>query len=363
MRYVDEFRDPQLAGRLIEHIQAVARRPVRLMEFCGSHTHAIFRFGLRQAIGPNVSMRAGPGCPVCVTSSADLDRALALAGMPNVIITTFGDMMRVPGRRGTLQEARARGSDVRVVYSPMDALRLALENPRSHVIFLGVGFETTAPAVAATIYQAHARGVPNFSVFSMHKLTPPATRAVLDAGEVALDGILGPGHVSAIIGSNAWRFLPEEYGIPCAVAGFEPLDILQGIAALVESVMEGRPGIFNAYGRGVQPEGNPTALAMLERVFQVADAEWRGFGIIPASGLKIRPAFADYDAERRFPVRVERAGEPPGCRCGEVLRGVLEPYDCPLFRRVCTPQHPVGPCMVSAEGACSAYYLYGGEPA
>lgn len=363
MRYVDEFRDPRLAQRLIARVRELARRPVRLMEFCGSHTHAIARFGLRQAIGPNVTMRAGPGCPVCVTSSADLDRAITLAGIPGVIVTTFGDMMRVPGRRGTLQEARARGADVRVVYSPMDALHIAQENPSAQVVFIGVGFETTAPAVAATIYQAHAMGIPNFSVFSIHKRTPPATRAVLNAGEVALDGILGPGHVSAITGSEAWRFLPLEYDIPCAVAGFEPLDILQGIAALVESVVTGQPDVFNAYGRGVRPEGNSSALSMLERVFQITDAEWRGFGIIPASGLKIRPAFADYDAELRFPIEVQDAGEPPGCRCGEVLRGVMEPHDCPLFRGVCTPQHPVGPCMVSAEGACSAYFLYGSETA
>lgn len=361
MKYIDEFRDPDLARRLVSQIRAQAARPVRLMEFCGGHTHAIFRFGLRQMLAPHVELRSGPGCPVCVTSAADLDRAIALAEAPGAILTTFGDMMRVPGSRGTLQEARARGSDVRVVYSALDALEIARRNPQRAVIFLGIGFETTAPTVAATLLQAEEEGQPNFFVFSVHKLTPPATCAILEAGEVALDGVIGPGHVSAVIGSEAWQFLPQEYGIACAVAGFEPLDILGAVAALVRCVMEGRPDVVNAYGRGVRPQGNTTALALMERVFRVGPAEWRGLGAIPDSGLFLREAFAHRDAAQRFPLAVEPAEEPPGCRCGEVLRGVIEPPDCPLFRRVCSPRHPIGPCMVSDEGACAAYFWYAGE--
>jgi len=364
MKYIDEFRDPMLARRLIAEIrQEVAAhpeiRPVRLMEFCGGHTHAIFRFGLRQMLAGDVEMHSGPGCPVCVTAASDLDTAMAMANLPNVILTTFGDMVRVPGSQGTLQKIRAGGADVRIVYSPLDALAIARDNPQREIIFLGVGFETTAPGIAAALVQAEQEATPNFSVLSMHKLTPPAMRAILDAGEVALDGIIGPGHVSAVIGSDAWLFLPEHYGIPCAVAGFEPLDLLAAIAALVHAMAEKTPGVFNTYGRSVRPEGNPVAQQMLDRVFEVATTPWRGFGDIPASGLRIRESFAHRDASLRFPVEVEAVDDPPGCRCGEVLRGVIDPTECALFRRVCTPRNPIGPCMVSAEGACAAYYKYG----
>lgn len=359
MKYVDEFRDPAAARRLLDRIARRSTRPVQFMEFCGGHTHAILRFGLRQMLPPTVRLRSGPGCPVCVTSAADLDRAIALAQVPGAILATFGDMVRVPGSRGSLQEAKARGADVRVVYSPLDALGLARQHLGRPVIFLGVGFETTAPAVAATLLQAEAEGVPNFYVLSVHKLTPPAMRAILDAGEVRLDGILGPGHVTTVIGARAWRFLPGEYGVGCAVAGFEPLDILSAIAALVEMAEEGRAEVANAYSRSVREEGNPTAQEVTGRVFAVATADWRGFGPVPASGLVLRAEFAHRDAASAFPVDVEPAPEPKGCRCGEVLQGVLEPVECPLFRRACTPQTPVGPCMVSAEGACAAHYRYG----
>ncbi|MBN1873234.1 MAG: hydrogenase formation protein HypD, partial [Anaerolineae bacterium] len=340
-----------------------------LMEFCGGHTHAIFHFGLRELLTPWVEMRSGPGCPVCVTAAADLDRALALAEIPGVILTTFGDMVRVPGSRqedrhsSTLQDARARGADVRIVYSPLDALGIARQYPDHPVIFLGVGFETTAPGIAATLVQAEAKGILNFSVLSLHKLTPPAMRAILDAGEVALDGILGPGHVSVITGSDTWQFLPQEYKIPCAVSGFEPLDMLGAIHALVQSIVIGAPAVINTYGRSVRPAGNPAAQNLLERVFEIGPAAWRGFGMIPASGLVLREAFAHWDAARRFPeiTNVENrppAREPAGCRCGEVLRGILTPPECGLFRRVCSPRNPIGPCMVSAEGACAAYFKY-----
>jgi hydrogenase expression/formation protein HypD len=361
MRFIDEFRNPALTRRLVEQIRREAARPVRLMEFCGGHTHAVFRFGLRQMLAPHVEMRAGPGCPVCVTAATELDRAIALAEVPGVIFTTFGDMVRVPGSHGTLQDARARGADVRIVYSPLDALQAARNNPERPVVFLGIGFETTAPTVAAALIQAETEGLPNFSVLSLHKLTPPAMRAILDAGEVALDGVVGPGHVSAVIGSDAWAFLPRDYGIPCAVSGFEPLDILGAVAALVRAVVTADPAVVNAYGRSVCPRGNPVAQRMMDRVFETGPADWRGFGAIPASGLTLRESFAHRDAARLFPVEIEPAREPPGCRCGEVLRGVTVPTECPLFRRVCSPRNPVGPCMVSAEGACAAYYRYGGE--
>jgi hydrogenase expression/formation protein HypD len=359
MKFIDEFRDPALAKELVAQIRREATRPVRLMEFCGGHTHAIFRFGLRQLLEGKVALSSGPGCPVCVTAAADLDHAIALADVPGVILATFGDMIRVPGSHGTLQDARARGADVHVVYSPLDALKIARAQPDREVVFLGVGFETTAPGIAAALAQAQQEDLTNFSVLSLHKLTPPAMRAILDAGEVALDGIIGPGHVSAVIGSDAWQFLPEDYAIPCAVAGFEPLDLLSAIAALVRASVDKQPAVINSYGRGVRAEGNPVAQKLLDRVFDVGPAAWRGFGEIPASGLTLGAAFAAFDAARRFPLEITTTPEPTGCRCGEVLRGVIAPTDCALFRRVCTPRNPVGPCMVSAEGACAAYYKYG----
>ena len=361
MKFIDEFRDPVLARNLIAEIQreAAARTdPIFLMEFCGGHTHAIFRFGLRQILSDAVEMRSGPGCPVCVTAARDLDRAIAMASVEGVILATFGDMIRVPGSHDTLQDARARGADVRIVYSPRDALDLARNYPDRHVVFLGVGFETTAPGIAAALMEAESLGLPNFYVLSLHKLTPPAMRAILDAGEVSLDGIIGPGHVSSVIGSDAWAFLPADYDIPCAVAGFEPLDLLGAIAALVRASVHGTPDVFNTYGRSVRTQGNPVAQRMLDDVFEVVPAAWRGFGEIPSSGLALCDALSHRDAAQAFPVEVPSAEEPAGCRCGEVLRGVIDPTACPLFRRVCTPRNPVGPCMVSAEGACAAYFKY-----
>lgn len=359
MKYVDDFRDPALARVLVEQIHREAARPIRVMEFCGGHTHAIFRFGLRELLAGAVELRSGPGCPVCVTAATGLDHAIALADAPGVLLATFGDMMRVPGSRGDLQSARARGADVRIVYSPADAVTLARENPQREVIFLGVGFETTAPGIAAALLKAEAECIPNFSMLSLHKLTPPATRAILDAGQIALDGILGPGHVSAIIGSAAWEFLPRDYGMPVAISGFEPLDLLSAIAALVRAVARGEPAVINTYARGVKSQGNLVAQELLARVFEVGAAEWRGFGCIRASGLNLRAEFSHRDAARRFSPPSVPAHDPPGCRCGDVLRGVIEPPACALYGRVCTPRHPLGPCMVSAEGACAAYYHYG----
>ncbi len=359
MRYIDEFRDPEAVQRLLRRIQERARRPVRLMEFCGGHTHAIGRFGLRRLLPPAVQLLSGPGCPVCVTSSRDLDYAIAIAGQPGVILTTFGDMLRVPGGAGTLEHARARGADVRMVYSTLDALDIAASNPGRDVVFLGIGFETTAPTVAAAILQAADKGLCNFSVLVLHKLTPPAMRAILDAGEVHLSGIIGPGHVTTVIGSDAWGFLPHNYRIPCAIAGFEPLDILQAIHSLVDMVESQTPAVVNAYTRSVQPSGNRVAQEVMQRVFQTADAEWRGLGVLPASGLALRDEFASFDAARRLAVDVAPSAEPPGCLCGQVLRGVATPPECALFSQACTPEHPIGPCMVSGEGSCAAYLQYG----
>jgi hydrogenase expression/formation protein HypD len=331
------------------------------MEFCGGHTHAILRFGIPSLLPQTIDLRSGPGCPVCVTSAADLDHAIALAEVPEVILTTFGDMIRVPGSRTSLAQAKAGGADVRVVYSPLDALQIARQNSLRPVVFLGVGFETTAPMVASAVLTAEAEGLKNFTVFSTHKLTPPATIAILNAGEVALDGVIGPGHVTTIIGSDAWRFLPNDHGISCAIAGFEPLDLLRAILALVMMAEEESPSVNNAYARSVKPAGNPSAQQAIDRVFEVADAEWRGFGTVPQSGLRMREAYASFDAARVFSVEVPPSREPPGCRCGDVLRGVLAPPECSLFGKACAPQHPIGPCMVSAEGACAAYYRYGGR--
>ncbi len=352
------FRDPTLARSLLAAIAELADRPMTFMEFCGGHTHAIMQSGIRQALPENVRLLSGPGCPVCVTDQLDIDRAIALAGLPDVTLATFGDMMRVPGTTQTLQEAAAAGADVRVVYSPLDAVTLAERHPERQVVFLGVGFETTAPGVAAAMQMARARGVPNFSVYSMHKYTPPAMRAILDAGEVRLDGVIGPGHVSTIIGLRAWDFLPDDYGIPVVASGFEPVDILLSVKMLVEQVAAGEARAANAYSRSVRPEGNPAALRVMHEVFEPADAPWRGFGILPGSGMGLRPEYSAFDARTRFTLPDIPSREPPGCRCGEVLRGVIEPPDCPLFGKICTPDRPLGPCMVSDEGACAAHYLY-----
>jgi hydrogenase expression/formation protein HypD len=367
MKFIDEFRNAHLAhalinrmkGQIAVRINGNIRQTMRFMEFCGGHTHAIMRFGIRKLLPPEIEMLSGPGCPVCVTSSLDLDRAIAFSQIPGVILATFGDMIRVRGSQGSLQDERARGADVRVVYSPLDALHLAEKHPDRPVIFLGVGFETTAPGVAASILEAEAKGLKNYFVLSLHKLTPPATRAILDAGAMKLSGILGPGHVTTVIGSEAWKFLPEQYGVPIAVTGFEPLDILRGIGILVEQIDKKQKRVDNAYSRSVLPKGNRTALTIMNRVFGIHDAEWRGLGILSKSGLSIREEYASFDASKGFQVNIASSQEPPGCRCGEVLRGLLNPLQCPLFQRVCNFENPVGPCMVSAEGACSAYLQYG----
>jgi hydrogenase expression/formation protein HypD len=328
------------------------------MEFCGGHTHAILRYGIRQLLSPTVEMLSGPGCPVCVTANADLDKAIALSQLPGVILSSFGDMIRVPGSYSSLQRAKAEGADIRIVYSAMDAIDIAKGNPQKSVIFLGIGFETTAPTIAASILEAKQQGIDNYYVFPIHKLCPPAIKAILDCGEVELDGIIGPGHVSAIIGSRPYEFIAQEYGIACVISGFEMLDMLLSIEMLIAQIESGRPRVEIAYRRGVRPEGNQRALEIMDRVFEICPATWRGIGEIPQSGLRLKQEYRHFDAKQAFPVFTNPPREPKGCLCGDILRGVKIPPDCKLFRRICTPEHPVGPCMVSSEGSCAAYYQY-----
>lgn len=360
MKYLDEYRDPDLAGKLIDRLQK--RNPdrgvVKLMEICGTHTVAIFRSGMRQLLPPAIRLISGPGCPVCVTADEDIDRIIWLARQRDTIVTTFGDLMRVPGSSSSLQRERSEGADVRMVYGSLDALQIARENPNREVIFIGIGFETTAPTVAAAVRTAAAAGVKNFSVFSAHKLLPPAMRALLEAKELSLNGFLCPGHVSTIIGAVAYEEVVNRYHIPCVVTGFEPLDILQGISVLVDQIDSGEARVMNEYRRAVDYQGNVAARRLMEGVFEPVDAAWRGLGVIPQSGLGLREDVGSFDAARRFAMPEIRVKEHPGCRCGEVLRGILTPPECGLFRVVCTPQNPKGPCMVSSEGTCGAYHRY-----
>jgi hydrogenase expression/formation protein HypD len=359
VKYISEFRRSELAEGLIARIRHSSKTRARFMEFCGGHTVTIFRYGIRQVLPPTLEMVSGPGCPICVTANADLDKAIALAKVPNVIVATFGDMLKVPGSRSSLQQAKAEGADVYTVYSTMDALKAAQDNPDKSVVFLGIGFETTAPTVAASILQAEEKGINNYSVFSLHKLCPPVIRALLDSGEVELSGLVCPGHVSTIIGSHPWEFIAKEYGIPCVVSGFEPLDILQTVDMLVGQVENGQSEVEIAYKRGVRPEGNLQALRLMEQVFEPAPARWRGIGEVAESGLRLKSKYKSFDAEANFDIEPGPTVEPAGCICGDILRGVKTPADCKLFGKVCTPESPVGPCMVSTEGSCSACYLYG----
>ncbi len=361
MRFIDEFRNSTAGQALAVRIKEKKTRPVNLMEVCGTHTVAIFKHGIRQFLPEKVNLLSGPGCPVCVTPNADIDKAIALAQNASVILATFGDMMKVPGSYSSLHQVRATGADIRVVYSVLDALRIAEDNPRKSVVFFGVGFETTAPTTAGAVIEAERRGIDNFFFLSVHKLIPPAMKALLDSDEVHIDGFICPGHVSTIIGSQPYEFIPREYGIPCVIAGFEPLDILQAIDRLLEQINAEEPRVVIQYRRAVRKEGNPTALKYLSTVFEVTDTCWRGIGIIPESGLKLDQLYKRFDAEYAFKIAFRPPKEAPDCRCGDILRGVSMPRECRLFAKVCTPEHPVGPCMVSTEGTCSAWYLYGEE--
>lgn len=360
MKFLEEFRDPQTAEGLLRGIRHLARDlpRVRFMEVCGTHTVSIFRNGIRDLLPENVKLVSGPGCPVCVTPTAFLDQAVRLAQKPDVSVVSFGDMIRVPGSQSSLELERAKGRDVRVVYSPLDALQTARENPGRDVIFLGVGFETTAPAVAATLLRAKAEGLRNFWVLGAHKRVVPAMEAILQTEEVSLQGFICPPHVSAVIGSQPYRILAESRQMPCVITGFEPLDILQGIYMLLSQVLKKEHKVEVQYRRGVPPQGNPAALRVMEEVFQVEDSLWRGLGKIPNSGLGIRECFAPWDASIGFELEPQDVEDSPGCSCGEVLRGLMEPGSCKMFGTLCTPQKPLGPCMVSSEGACAAHFKY-----
>jgi len=363
MRFVDEFRDPAKAKGLVRDIEQRASRlgrPFAFMEVCGGHTHTIYRHGLEQLLPETVQFVHGPGCPVCVIPMGRIDDAVWLAEQPDVIFTTFGDMMRVPGARGSLLQAKARGADVRFVYSPLDALKIARDNPGRQVVFFAVGFETTAPSTAVTLAQAADLGLDNFSVFCNHVLIEPPLRAILDADEVAIDGFIGPGHVSAVVGSDHYEFIPRDYHVPIVVTGFEPLDILQSIDMLLAQYEDGRVEVENQYARVVEPGGNPRAKELLNTVFSVRDTfEWRGLGHIPRSGYRLADAFAGFDAEARFGLPGAHVADPPACECGSVLRGLIKPWECGVFGTACTPESPIGTCMVSPEGACAAYYNFG----
>ncbi len=359
MKLIDEYQNSELARKLATRIANRSAKPIRLMEFCGGHTHAIMRYGIRQLLPETVEMRAGPGCPVCVTATADLDKAIAMAHLAGVIITTFGDMMRVPGSHSSLQQARAEGADIRVIYSAIDAVEIARSNPQKSVILIGIGFETTAPTIAASTIKAQKEGIENFYVLSLLKLCPPVMKAILELGEIRLDGIICPGHVSVIIGSYPYEFIPKNHNVGCVISGFEPLDILLCIDRLVEQIESGQPKVEIAYRRGVKPEGNEKALELIDEVFKIDGADWRGIGIVAQSGLRIKQKYEHFDADSVFQLNLKPAKEPKGCRCGDILRGVATPPECELFGKVCTPEKPIGPCMVSSEGACAAYYKYG----
>ena len=355
----DRFSEPEMVHDLLRSIQAKLEQPLVFMEVCGTHTVAIFQSGLRSLFPEGLLHLSGPGCPVCVTHDRDIGAFLELAGKEGVIVATFGDMMRVPGPGGqTLKSAKAEGARVKVCYSPMDALTLAKDSPEATVVFLGVGFETTAPTVAATVKQAQLSGVENFCVYSCHKLIPPALKQLVASADCRVQSFLLPGHVSTVIGTQPYGFLARDFGLPAVVTGFEPLDILQALNIVLDQRGSGRAEVVNQYSRGVDPKGNPRALALLDEVFDVQDADWRGLGRIPGSGLGMAPEFARFDARIRFDLRPVEVSEPPGCRCGEVLQGLILPNECPLFGTRCTPARPVGPCMVSTEGSCAAFFKY-----
>ncbi len=347
--------------KLVKKISRLAdgKKSLRFMEVCGTHTVAIFRSGIRQILPENVELVSGPGCPVCVTNDDYIDKAIAYA-RKNFVIATFGDMLKVPGSRSSLATASAEGADVRIVYSPLDCIQIALDNPHKKIIFLAVGFETTAPTAAATILAAKARGVKNLFMLSAQKLVPPALRMLLADSQVKVDGFLLPGHVAVVIGAKAFNFLADEFKIPSAVGGFEADEILSALASLLEQIDGGHIEVANDYRAVVKAEGNIAAQKILSQVYDVADVDWRGIGKIPASGLKMRDEFASFDIERVEPIEIERVEKKSACRCGEVLRGIVKPIDCPLFGKICQPLHAVGSCMVSVEGVCAAWYKYGG---
>lgn len=368
MKYVKEFRDPQKARGLLARIEQRAQQldrshPVKIMEVCGGHTHSIFKYGLESLLPSTVELVHGPGCPVCIMPKGRLDDAIAIAEHSDTILATFGDVMRVPGSQQSLLEAKAEGADIRMVYSPLDALAIARDNPQREVVFFAIGFETTAPSTALTVLQAEKENIPNFSLFCNHVLVVPALEALLSNPDLQLDGFIGPGHVSMVIGARPYRAISEGYGKPVVVSGFEPLDILQSLSMVLQQLVEGRCEVENQYRRVVQPEGNAVAIEAMARVFAVREQfEWRGLGDIPVSGFKMQSAYRRFDAEAKFTLPHRRVADHRACACGEILQGIKKPWECKVFGTGCTPEHPIGACMVSSEGACAAYYKYGGKP-
>ncbi|WP_447965756.1 hydrogenase formation protein HypD [Nitrospira sp. Ecomares 2.1] len=370
MKFVDEFRDPQKARILIQEIEGLVKRipicldrPIWIMEVCGGHTHTIFRYGLNKMLPKEVEFIHGPGCPVCVLPRGRVDDCIALAERDEVIMTTFGDAMRVTGSKKNLLQAKAEGADVRMVYSPLDALNLARVNPEREVVFFGLGFETTIPSTALTLLQAREEGINNFSIFCNHITIIPTIKAILDSPDLHLDGFLGPGHVSMVIGTKPYSFIAEYYRKPITIAGFEPLDILQSVWMVLKQLAEGRCEVENQYTRIVPPDGNTQALQAIQEVFELREFfEWRGLGSIDHSGVRVREEFSAFDAERKFPLPNLKIADPTSCQCGEVLKGVIKPSQCKVFGTACTPQNPLGALMVSTEGACAAYYHYGWIP-
>lgn len=357
MKFIDEFRNKEIAQGLIRRIFEVSTRPIQLMEVCGTHTVSFFRYGIREMLPKHIRLLSGPGCPVCVTPNQDIDLAIALCRRPDVLLATFGDMMRVPGSTSSLQKEKAEGRNIRMVYSPLEALRLAKENPGKKVIFLAVGFETTSPAIALTLLQAHSEGISNLYFVNSQKRVPAALRALLQSEKVQIHGFILPGHVCTILGKEPFQFIPREFKRPAVIAGFEPLDLLQAVWMLVNQIEKEQAFVEIQYTRVVRDEGNPVAVSKMGQAFQQDGALWRGLGWIPESGCRLQDPFGAMDA-RRIEVDVEPSREHPGCLCGEILQAVRTPPECPLFKTVCHPDHPVGPCMVSIEGACFTYFKY-----
>ncbi len=358
IKHLEAYRDPSLARKIVEQITLASQKPVRLMEVCGTHTMSIFKNGIPSLLPNNISLLSGPGCPVCVTSQGEIDAFIALSKLDDVIITTFGDLIKVPGTTSSLEKKRASGRDVRIVYSTFDAVEIAQKNPLKSVVFLGVGFETTAPTIAASILTAAKMNLDNYYVCCAHKRLPPALAFLMQVKDTKIDGFILPGHVSVIIGINAYLSFFERYQTPCVIAGFEPIDILQAINMLVVQIENNRPQLANGYQRAVTFDGNKKAQNVMKDVFETVDAKWRGIGTIPHSGLKIRDEFTSYDASKMFEMEVTESPDPKGCACGEILTGLKAPTDCQLYKNACTPETPIGPCMVSSEGTCAAFYRY-----